>query len=97
MPRESTNSITHLVKLVCYECIDERLADLEHEIRPHVIDATEFLENIQTNLARSGDYWPPGEDEFLKTELVTAIKTIAKNHSRSYAAITSRIHQKNLI
>jgi len=101
MARELTNSITHLVKIVADECIDERIKEIRESMPPVInrynIDAGRYFENIQQNLGKAGDKWTDTEDHLLKLEINLAIKSIAENHKRSYGAITSRIKQKELI
>ena len=105
MEREKTNSITHLVKIVAREVFNEEFRDrsmklsvdrlrIEDEIRSL---GTDFLGKIQTSLEKAGRLWSREEDALLEQEVRTAVAQIAKNHSRSIVAITSRISQKELV
>lgn len=48
-------------------------------------------------LDRAGGAWNSKEDALLKSELETAIKTIACNHERTEGAITARIKHRDLL
>lgn len=97
--RESSNSITHLVKIVAREVCEDVFEEKRKTIT-HRIDITKmensFCENIQTSLEETGNPWYKEEDILLREEIKTAVAQIAKNHKRSECAITSRIQQKSL-
>jgi len=112
MPREKSNSITHLVKIVAQEVFNERFKHIEYLIDKHherlmqleldkrttrLIDHSHILNEIKSNLEQAGQYWSKNEDQLLKDEVSAAISTIANSHGRSKSAIVSRIFQKELI
>jgi hypothetical protein len=88
--RESSNSITKLVKIVAKEVIEEYMAT--HDIR--VISTSECCERIASSLERAGDSWDDAEDNLLCKEFDTALAQMARNHGRSIGAIQSRLARK---
>ncbi len=104
--RDKSSSITHLVKTVANEEIDKRFSYIEGRInsliernimRNKVIDASDFLEKIQTTLEKAGAPWSDEEDDILIQEIKTAVSQIAKNHNRSKGAIRARVYGRELL
>ena len=90
--RESSSSITQLVKIVAREVVEEYMKG-----RPTIEEYGEkYLNNITSSLEKAGRPWTLEEDSLLVQEVRTAVAQIAKNHGRSIIAITSRIDQKEL-
>ncbi len=97
MEREKTNSITHLVKVVAREEIENYM--LTHKINlDHLEDlTTQLLSDVISTCEKTGAKWERDEDALLIQEVRAAIAQIAKNHSRSIHAIKCRIDQKGLL
>ena len=92
--RDSSNSITHLVRIVAEEVFNELWEKKRKEDKSL---ADFFCETIQTNVEKAGRPWGLEEDNLLMEEIKTAVAQIALNHKRSRGAIESRIRQKELI
>jgi len=100
--RKSTNSITHLVKIVAGEVFNERMRNMSMK---HNFDlqasadkiVAQLLGNIVSSLESANSAWLENEDDLLIKELDVAIAQIAKNHRRSKGAILARISHKGLI
>ena len=84
--REKTSSVTQLVKIIAKEEVLKILKEynLHEKIKL-------FIKH-----KNSGDFWNNAEDDILKLEFSNAIKRIANTHGRTFGAIISRLHQKDL-
>lgn len=105
LKRQSSNSITHLVKIVAKEVVEEELerryrgqmkSDLDIWQQMQELGET-FMGNVQSSLEKAGKPWNTTEDLLLQQEIRTALAQIAKNHQRSVGAIKARIKQEGLI
>ena len=83
--REESNSITHLVKIVAAEVVEEKLE--EYGLLPVQPDWKK---------TRAGEAWTSKEDEALATAVRDFICEMAKKHQRTYGAIVARIDLKTL-
>ena len=103
MSRKSTNSLTHLCKIIAREEANDVFNERKHELKavnePITIriDPTHSLEKIRNKLHNIGGKWERWEDDLLVKEVTEAIKQIASNHGRTEGAIQSRIHQKSIM
>ncbi len=112
MGREASTSITHLVKIVAKEAIDEkyhgvysksinnekRIYDLERVFKePFLPDLKDFLSELKSDLNEAGQPWAFNEDKKLAVEVETILTYLAKRHGRSVEAIRARIKQRDLI
>ena len=102
MPREETNSITHLVKIVAKEVVNEEINSKFEEFEGYIRD--EFLSNtdekidaVRNSCQRAGDTWTRAEETQLGQEVRMAIKQIAQNHQRSSRAIIERIRARDIL
>ena len=110
--RQASTSITHLVKTVAKEVVDneldvlsrcqvineKRLFELERVFNePFIPPLEEFLSELQSDLKEAGQPWMMQEDRKLSIEVETILTFLAKRHSRSVGAIRSRIKQRDLI
>gem|GEM_PF-5972658 len=98
--RQKTNSITHLVKIVAREEIDDSLTQYDKLIRKHIDKTVESLKNmtlIMSSLKNAGNIWTEDEDNLLIKEVEIAISQIAQNHGRTKGGILARIYQKEII
>jgi len=110
--RETSTSITRLVKTVAKEVVDIKLRDisrkginnekrifnLERVFRePFLPDLEDFLSDLKSDLKEAGQAWMLKEDKQLVIEVETVLAFLAKRHSRSVGSIRSRIKQRDLI
>jgi len=91
MNRQKTNSITHLVKIVAEEVLEENFERLMSNYEESKRPKAEKYPN------RAGDPWEPYERESLRREFEDAINSIALNHNRTFGAIRERIRQEGLL
>jgi len=108
--RPKTNSITHLVKIVAKEVLEdrlpksyglardheERLSQLEEFWKKPLLD-TKFLTELESDLENAGGPWYPNEDRKLEAEVDVILRFLAKKHSRTVGAIKARIKGRELI
>ncbi len=111
--RVATNSITHLVKIVTREVVEEEMGPLFDNIKQRlttlegavafdesatkVIDTGAALTKVRNSLSQAGGPWSKQEHELLRREVKTAIEQIAANHERTSGAIKARMRQKDLL
>ena len=103
MNRESTNSITHLVKIVAEEVVMDVLERegftnkpwdqlYSNQILQTIRDtAKDHLESVSYNVERAGYSWDSEEREIFRQEITTAIAQIAKNHKRTMGAVRAAL------
>ena len=91
--RESSSSITQLVKIVAREVVEEYMKE---KVRLFHRSADDVCREMQFTMEKAGRKWSPDEDELLLTEIKTAIAQMAKNHGRSYTAIRLRVQDKDI-
>lgn len=92
--RKTSNSITHLVKIVAAEVFDEKMEERNQKFYTREL---RFCTDIKSSVEKAGQLWTEDEDDLLIQEVRTAVDQIAQNHHRSVGAIGSRINQKELI
>jgi hypothetical protein len=81
MERDKTNSVTHLVKIIAQEVVDEALKNVY-----------ERLCKLETYKAvNAGDFWNGFEDQTLTAQLDNFISSVAKIHGRTEGAIRARV------
>ena len=105
MPRERTDSITQLVKIVAEEVFDKKHNRLETSLayyrnivaRIEALEQGMVLQTITNELMKVGDKWSSTEDSLLVDSLNKAIEVIATAHGRTPVAIRSRIEQKRML
>lgn len=111
--RQASTSITHLVKTVAKEVVEEhhkihvrghnaglvkRICDLERVFNePFLPDLENFLSELKSDLVEAGQPWMIKEDKALAVEVKTVLAYLAKRHSRSVGSIRARIKQRDLI
>lgn len=103
--RESSDSITHLVKIVAKEVFDDKIIRISKfvevyndlESRVIALEGIDVVEKVVKPLQNANTPWTPFEDDTLREALDSAIETIAVRHGRTVIAIRSRIEQKILL
>ncbi len=101
--RTKTNSMTHLVKIVAEEVLDEKIKNgefaivskaaldaLTHQDERIMEQGDAFRENMQSSMEKAGLPWSKEENTLLLDQFKTAIAQAAVNHGRSKGAIKAR-------
>ena len=92
MNREKSNSITHLVKIVAKEVVEDLLKGYKENILEEHL--TLKRREVANNATNAGEFWTKDEDDLLETEVLLSMLKIAKKHNRTLGSIRCRIQDK---
>lgn len=102
MERQSTNSITHLVKIVAREVFKEEFAGrLDNKLRAYIDrELARQLQNFRVSPAEKGHrswrYWKEEEDTHLRISFDEFIADVGLRMGRTSSSVRCRIAKKIL-
>lgn len=109
MTRERSNSITHLVKIVAREEMNEPLIELEERINYKLAELGSKIRGLESEvktcaekfppseIKRVGDSWSDWEENTLLKEYHDFIRRASAHHGRNQAGITSRLKKLGIL